>query len=125
MHGNTGRIADINLTTGVVKVLELPAETYQRFIGGSGLAAKVFWDRADFTADALSPEALLILMNGPLTGIKLSGVSRMNATARSPLTGGLAESSCGGYFPPALRLAGYDGLIDLRKGRRAVITAYR
>ncbi len=27
------------------------------------------------------------------------------------LTGGLAESSCGGYFPPALRLAGYDGLV--------------
>jgi aldehyde:ferredoxin oxidoreductase len=50
-------------------------------------------------------------MNGPLTGIKLSGVSRMNATARSPLTGVLAESSCGGYFPPALRQAGYDGLI--------------
>ncbi|NMD06139.1 MAG: aldehyde ferredoxin oxidoreductase family protein, partial [Deltaproteobacteria bacterium] len=75
------------------------------------LAAKIFWDRADFSAGALSPEAILILMNGPLTGIKLSGVSRMNATARSPLTGVLAESSCGGYFPPALRQAGYDGLI--------------
>jgi aldehyde:ferredoxin oxidoreductase len=111
MKGNTGRVADINLTTGMVKTLELPAETYRRFIGGSGLAAKVFWDRADFAADALSPEALLIFMNGPLTGIKLSGASRMNATARSPLTRGLAESSCGGYFPPALRLAGYDGLI--------------
>jgi len=111
MNGNTGQIADINLTTGMVKILELPVETYRRFIGGSGLAAKIFWDRADFSAGALSPEALLILMNGPLTGIKLSGVSRMNATARSPLTGGIAESSCGGYFPPALRLAGYDGLI--------------
>lgn len=111
MNGNTGKIADVNLTTGVVKILELPVETYRQFVGGSGLAAKTFWDRADFSAGALSPEALLILMNGPLTGIKLSGVSRMNATARSPLTGGLAESSCGGYFPPALRQAGYDGLI--------------
>jgi aldehyde:ferredoxin oxidoreductase len=111
MNSNTGRIADINLTTGIVKTLELPEETYRRFIGGSGLAAKVFWNRADFAAEALSPGALLILMNGPLTGIKLSGASRMNATARSPLTGGLAESSCGGFFPPALRLAGYDGLM--------------
>ena len=111
MNGNTGRIADINLTTRTVGILELPEETYRRFIGGSGLAAKVFWDRADFSADPLSPEALFILMNGPLTGIKLSGVSRMSATARSPLTGGLAESSCGGYFAPALRLAGYDGLV--------------
>ncbi|MBN1664708.1 MAG: aldehyde ferredoxin oxidoreductase family protein [Deltaproteobacteria bacterium] len=111
MNGNTGRIADINLTTETVKILQLPEETYRRFIGGSGLAAKVFWDQADFSAPALSSEALLIFMNGPLTGIKLSGASRMNATARSPLTGGLAESSCGGYFPPALRLAGYDGVI--------------
>ncbi|HPG53642.1 MAG TPA: aldehyde ferredoxin oxidoreductase family protein, partial [Smithellaceae bacterium] len=100
-----------NLSTGIVKILELPVDTYRRFVGGSGLAAKIFWDRADFSAGALSPEAILILMNGPLTGIKLSGVSRMNATARSPLTGVLAESSCGGYFPPALRQAGYDGLI--------------
>jgi len=111
MNGNTGKIADINLSTGIVKILELPVDTYRRFVGGSGLAAKIFWDRADFSAGALSPEAILILMNGPLTGIKLSGVSRMNATARSPLTGVLAESSCGGYFPPALRQAGYDGLI--------------
>ena len=111
MKGNTGRIADIDLSKGTVNILQLPEETYRRYIGGSGLAAKVFWDRADFAADALSPEALLIFMNGPLTGVKLSGVSRMNATARSPLTGGIAESSCGGYFPPALRLAGFDGLI--------------
>ena len=111
MKGNTGRIADINLTTGTVETLRLPEETYRRFIGGSGLAAKVFWDRADFSTDPLSPNALFILMNGPLTGIRLSGASRMNATARSPLTYGLAESSCGGWFPPALRLAGYDGLV--------------
>lgn len=101
----------IDLTVNRLESLTMPEETYRRFIGGSGLAAKVFWDRADFAADALSPDALFILMNGPLTGIKLSGASRMNATARSPLTGGLAESSCGGYFPPALRLAGFDGLI--------------
>jgi aldehyde:ferredoxin oxidoreductase len=111
MHGNTGKIVLIDLTGNTLESLTLPEETYRRFMGGSGLAAKIFWDRADFAADALSPEALFILMNGPLTGIRLSGASRMNATARSPLTGGLAESSCGGYFPPALRLAGYDGLI--------------
>jgi len=111
MNGNTGNIADINLSTGTVAMLRLPEETYRRFIGGSGLGAKLFWDRADFSADALSPEALFILMNGPLAGIRLSGASRMSATARSPLTGGLAESSCGGFFAPALRLAGYDGLV--------------
>ena len=118
MKGNTGRIADVDLSSGTVSILQLPEETYRRYIGGSGLAARIFWDRADFSADPLSPEAILILMNGPLTGVKLSGVSRMNATARSPLTGGIAESSCGGYFPPALRLAGFDGLILSGRAKR-------
>ena len=118
MKGNTGRIADVDLSSGTVSILQLPEETYRRYIGGSGLAARIFWDRADFSADPLSPEAILILMNGPLTGIKLSGVSRMNATARSPLTGGIAESSCGGHFPPALRLAGFDGLILSGRAKR-------
>lgn len=118
MKGNTGRIADVDLSSGTVSILQLPEETYRRYIGGSGLAARIFWDRADFSADPLSPEAILILMNGPLTGVKLSGVSRMNATARSPLTGGIAESSCGGHFPPALRLAGFDGLILSGRAKR-------
>jgi aldehyde:ferredoxin oxidoreductase len=91
---------------------------YRRFMGGSGLAAKVFWDRADFTADPLSPGALLIFMNGPLAGLRLSGASRMNATARSPLTHGLAESSCGGYFSPALHNAGFDGLVFTGKASK-------
>ncbi|RPH86597.1 MAG: hypothetical protein EHM66_04010, partial [Deltaproteobacteria bacterium] len=60
MKGNTGKIAIINLATGAVENLQLPEETYRGFIGGSGLAAKLFWDRADFSAEPLSPEALLI-----------------------------------------------------------------
>lgn len=56
MKGNTGRIADIDLSTGNVSILQLPEETYRRYIGGSGLAAKIFWDRADFSADPFPPK---------------------------------------------------------------------
>ncbi len=111
MHGNTGRIADINLSSGSIESLNLPFETYRDFIGGSGLAARIFMDRADVRADPLSPEAMLLFMNGPLAGVRLSGASRMCAAARSPLTGTFADSSCGGYFAPALRYAGFDGLV--------------
>ncbi|HDP80548.1 MAG TPA: hypothetical protein ENN21_06880 [Spirochaetes bacterium] len=110
MHGNTGKIAWIDLARREVEIIALPVEVYRRFIGGSGLAAKLFWDRTDFTAGPLTPEALLIFMNGPLAGARLSGASRMSAAVRSPLTGAYADSSCGGYFPPALRHAGFDGL---------------
>lgn len=111
MKGNTGRIAAVDLSAGTVEMLHYPEDTYRQFIGGSGMAARLFWDRADFSADPLAPQALLVFMNGPLAGVKLSGASRMSAAGRSPLTKGFADTSCGGYFPPALKYAGFDGLV--------------
>ncbi|MBW2544903.1 MAG: aldehyde ferredoxin oxidoreductase family protein [Deltaproteobacteria bacterium] len=110
MKGNTGKIIDVDLTAGKVKVDELPEEYYGKYIGGSGLAAKLFWERGNFDAEPLSPEAMLIFMNGPFAGLKLSGVSRHSTAGRSPLTGGWGDSSCGGYLAPELRYAGYDGI---------------
>lgn len=121
MYANTGRIAKVDLTGGKTEDIRLSEEVYRAFMGGSGLAAKLFHDMADMSADALSPEALLIFMNGPLAGVKLSGASRMCAAARSPLTGGFADSSCGGYFAPALRYAGYDGMVITGRADRPSI----
>ena len=111
MKGNTGKIIDVDLTAGKIKVDELPEEYYKKYIGGSGLAAKLFWERGNFDADPLSPEAMLIFMDGPFAGLKLSGVSRHSTAGRSPLTGGWGDSSCGGYLAPELRYAGYDGIV--------------
>ncbi|MCX8125089.1 MAG: aldehyde ferredoxin oxidoreductase family protein [Spirochaetes bacterium] len=111
MYGNTGKVAYINCTTRSVDEVLLQGDIYKKYIGGSGLAAKLFWDYADFNAEPFSEKSVLIFMNGPLAGVPLSGTSRMSAAARSPLTGVFAESSCGGYFSPQLKFAGYDGLI--------------
>lgn len=111
MFGNTGKVIDIDLTKGTIGTITSPEADYRKFIGGSGLAAKLFWDRGDFDVDPLSPEAMLIFMNGPFAGLKLSGASRNSVAGRSPLTGNWADSSCGGYFAPELRYAGYDGIV--------------
>ncbi|MDZ4132635.1 MAG: aldehyde ferredoxin oxidoreductase family protein [Dethiobacteria bacterium] len=111
MKGNKGIIADINLSSNAIGDLKYPPELYAAYIGGSGMAAKLYLDLADLDADPLSPGALLIFMNGPMAGVRLSGASRMSAAARSPLTGTFADSSCGGYFAPALKRHGFDGLV--------------
>ncbi len=111
MFGNTGKIIEVNLTTGAVERKTLPEEYYKKYIGGSGLAAKLFWDRANYTTDPLAPEATLIFMNGPFAGLKMSGASRNSVAGRSPLTGVWGDSSCGGYFAPELRYAGLDGIV--------------
>ena len=111
MKGNKGVIADINLSSNIIEDLEYPPEIYAAYIGGSGMAAKLYLDTADLDSDPLSDQALLIFMNGPMAGARLSGASRMSAAARSPLTGTFADSSCGGYFAPALKRHGFDGLV--------------
>jgi len=111
MHGNTGKILNVNLSPGEIRTTTLSEEYYRKYIGGSGLAAKIFWEQGNFNADPLSPEAMLIFMNGPFAGLKLSGASRNSVAGRSPLTGCWGDSSCGGFFAPELRYAGYDGIL--------------
>jgi aldehyde:ferredoxin oxidoreductase len=111
MKANTGKIIRVDLTAGKVGIETLPEDVYRKYVGGSGLAAKYFWDNGDFNAEPLSPEAMLIFMNGPFSGLRLSGASRNSVAGRSPLTGHWADSSCGGFFAPELRYAGYDGIV--------------
>ncbi|MFH1117329.1 MAG: aldehyde ferredoxin oxidoreductase family protein [Pseudomonadota bacterium] len=111
MWGNTGKIIDVDLSQGRSEITELPEELYRTYIGGSGLAARVFLDRGGLAADPLSPAAMLIFMNGPFAGLKLSGASRNSVAGCSPLTGHWGDSSCGGHFAPELRYCGFDGII--------------
>src|SRR5512137_788321 len=111
MKGNTGKVIHVDLTRGSVRIETLPEEYYKQYIGGSGLAAKIFWEWGRFDVDPLAPEAMLIFMNGPFAGLRLSGASRNSVAGCSPLTGHWGDSSCGGYFAPELRYAGYDGII--------------
>jgi aldehyde:ferredoxin oxidoreductase len=121
MKGNTGKIIQVDLTSGAVDRVFPPEEDYRMFVGGSGLAAKIFWDRANFHADPLSPEALLMFLNGPFAGLKLSGASRFSTAGRSPLTGNWGDSSCGGWFAPELRYAGYDGILLIGRSPNPVM----
>ena len=45
MHGNTGKILRVDLSAGEIRTSTLPEEYYRKYIGGSGLAAKLFWER--------------------------------------------------------------------------------
>ena len=106
MFGNTGKIIEVNLTTGAVEQKTLPEEYYKKYIGGSGLAAKLFWDRANYTTDPLAPEAMLIFMNGPFAGLKMSGASRNSVAGRSPLTGVLGRFLLRRLFCPGAQVRG-------------------
>jgi aldehyde:ferredoxin oxidoreductase len=110
MPGFEGRILDIDLSTGAVGESAADKNDLRGLIGGAGLAAKLFLDRVAPDVDPLSPDNVLFLMTGPLTGMALPGAGRLAAGFKSPLTNIWGEANCGGNFGPELRFAGYDGL---------------
>jgi aldehyde:ferredoxin oxidoreductase len=68
--------------------------------------------------DALGPENPLILGAGLVTGTIAPNAARFNVSARSPESGSLGDSNCGGFFAAAMRKAGFDRLVILGKAER-------
>jgi aldehyde:ferredoxin oxidoreductase len=71
-------------------------------------------------ADPLGPENVLTLFTGPLTGLPISGQSRVSANALSPIGQAIGDSQAGGFFPAALKFAGFDGLVIRGKSPKPV-----
>lgn len=114
MKGYNGKILEVDLTLKRFKELIIKEELYRKYLGGTGLAAKVLFNNYDFKKkiSALSAENLLIFMTGPLTATRLPGcATRFSVCGISPLTGIWGEASCGGRFGIQLKKAGFDGIV--------------
>lgn len=103
-------ILKIDLSTKEINQLKIPESFQQEYLGGASLAARLLYDHISPDVDALSPEASLLFLNGPLTGTLGPAVGRFVIAARSPATGLWGESNCGGFWGPELRKAGFLGL---------------
>jgi aldehyde:ferredoxin oxidoreductase len=101
----------VDLTKGTTEVMEPDPALYRDYLGGAGLAARLFFDMKAWDADPLGPDNPLMIMQGPLSGTTLPGCSRLEVCARSPQTGVWGEASMGGHVSPQLRGTGYDGII--------------
>ena len=62
-------------------------------------------------------------MTGVTTGAPVSGQSRLNANAKSPISGGIGDSQSGGFFPAELKFAGFDGIVIKGKSPKPVYLA--
>jgi len=81
------------------------------YIGGSGLAARLLYERITPETNPLGPENPLLFLAGPLVGTSMPSAGRCSVSARSPLTGLWGESNTGGFIGPEMRFAGYDGVL--------------
>ncbi len=102
-----GSILRVDLTEG--RIEKEPTSKYARdYMGGGGIAAKLFWDSIPPEVSGLDPRNLLTFNTGPLTGTLLG--TRCEVVAKSPLitNGPLVSAGLGGQFPAEMKFAGYD-----------------
>ncbi len=102
--GFWGRILRINLTDGKQTVVELGPNLYRKYIGGRNLALHFLLNELSPGIDSLSAQNKLVLTTSPVTGAPIAGQGRHTAAALSPLTGGLADSQCGGWWGAELKV---------------------
>jgi aldehyde:ferredoxin oxidoreductase len=107
----TATVFHVDLSRGTIDRQVLPEDVYRQYPGGSALAAYLVWKHTRPGADPLGPDNVLALAVSPLTGLAISGQSRMTACAKSPLTGAIGDSQCGGFFPAEMRNAGADAFV--------------
>ncbi len=119
-NGYNGKILHVNLTTGELAVEEPPEAFYRKYMGGSALNMYYLLKEMPAGADPLGPDNILALSVGVTTGAPVSGQSRMTASAKSPLTGGIGDAQCGGFFPAEMKFAGFDAFIIKGKSPKPV-----
>jgi aldehyde:ferredoxin oxidoreductase len=109
--GYAGKILTVDLSDG--KSSELATADYaDKFLGGRGIAAKLFWDMVPPGTGALEPDNCLICATGPVTGFFGLAGCRWVMCGKSPLRQPEAFSygNLGGKWGAALKYAGYDAL---------------
>ena len=111
MKGMTGRLLEIDLTNGKTKDLPVSRDSFEKYIGGRGLGARLLYDLLPPKTDPFSPDNPLLFLTGPLTGTLVTGSSKFVVITKSPLTQGWCDSYSSGRISVELKKAGYDGLV--------------
>ena len=111
MYGYKKKIIRLNLSKRITKIEEVPIALFKKYLGGRGVAAKIYYDEIGPNVNPLEQENKIIFFTGPLTGTPTFGSSKCSLATKSPLTGIYLCSNAGGYFGTELKLAGYDGMI--------------
>ncbi|NQT48335.1 MAG: hypothetical protein HQ578_05110 [Chloroflexi bacterium] len=111
VFGYAGKILKVDLSSGSASTLSTH-DYADRFLGGRGIANKLYWDEVPPGASAFDPENALIFATGPMAGVPVIGGSRWHVCGKSPATSPEHLSHCnlGGDWGVRLKSAGYDAV---------------
>ncbi len=118
--GYRGKILCVDLTHRKIEVEEKEDAFYRANLGGRGIGYHYLLKEVPAGIDPYSPENILVLATGVMTGSPLAASCRFTAVGKSPLTGTAGESEAAGFFGPELKMAGFDAIVFRGKADRPV-----
>ena len=119
--GYAGKILRVDLSSASMS--DVPTSDYaDRFVGGRGIAAKIYWDEVPPEAEAFDPENRLLFMTGPMAGYPGISGSMSQICGKSPATNPeqFFYSNMGGSWGAHLKFTGYDGVVVNGKSEKPV-----
>ncbi|HOX91594.1 MAG TPA: aldehyde ferredoxin oxidoreductase N-terminal domain-containing protein, partial [Spirochaetales bacterium] len=124
IRGEAGRYLDVDLDSLSFSVHHPNPEDLSNYLGGKGLGLKIIYDRLGSQlgqVDSLAGDNILAFLTGAILGSGAPSSARFAGITKSPLTGLMLSSSCGGPWGMAARSSGWDGLIIRGRADRPVI----
>ncbi len=117
MKGMNGQYLAYDLTKETHKTNPIPDKILLEYLGGRGLAVKLFVDDVKANLDPLSKHNELVFATGPLTGTIVPTSGRLALVTKSPLTKTIFFSNTGGHIAPNLKKCGFDALVIKGKAK--------
>ena len=111
VYGYAGQILYVNLTTGEIRKEPLDLAMAKSLVGGFGINARLAYDLIPVGVDPFSPENVIIIGAGALSGTAAPASARWTATTKFPQSQAIAYANGSGSFPAQLKYAGYDHLV--------------
>lgn len=109
--GYMGNLLEIDLSSRASKAIPTDERLMKDYVGGRGFVAKLLWDMVPQGTEPFSPENVVVMAPGPLSGVHLPASGKVHMGCKSPATNCYGDSNMGGHFAPEIKYAGYDGLI--------------
>jgi aldehyde:ferredoxin oxidoreductase len=116
-HGYYGRILEVDLSKNRIQIRPLEPIMIENYLGGRGLATRIFYDEIDPGCKPLGAENVIVIAASPLIGTRAPTACRGHIVFKSPLTGLIGSSNCGGSWANFFKSAGFDVLVI--KGKTA------
>jgi len=118
-QGYAGKLLRVDLSTGQMRDEVVDPATMRKFVGGTGLGAKILYDEVPPGVEWNDPRNRFIVGSGPLGGTRVMGSGTISIVTKGPLTNGATSSASGRPARTWCGLLPWPGTRDMSRGTTA------